>query len=527
MTNRFQNQCSAANYDPTCGIVDYPISHWNSNGLAISAQLQPSASQSGGAPLKLWRLDTLSYVAIRDAEMVGAVGAFPVLIDGLNTAYNSGVSGSADSTWSPENSSDSDNRDPDKYMVDPVTTGISDTMAQKMWKFNDMDIKNNFSQYVNKYPFAFAPLLSKLKQSAAPQWRYEDAVIDPARAGDPSDTTTDRYNLPVQENTTTSIVLPFRNITSANIIVDNPSEKRISYTLDGTYLAGFPVLKITTLAMPTDELPRLRLSFTTTQYPYGVMAKYTFFMTGKASTAIQTNAPAASFRASRSWSSPQTFFAGTSADQRNYNQFDIGGGCQSGCGPTAWMMLFGWVDYKSSISGSGWGRWNVYRAGGTNTGASTGSSGVAPQAMDDGVRNAVNYIRGRVGTFCFGSSGATTPWDMDEAAHYLNYVGTGMSLDTHYNAFGDTEDRLTRYTIDHLTTTATNRRPVIIGIGWFSHYPLAWGVQYRTRPEGFTEGWFDGDDVVWSTYWYLNYGWGGSNNGWIQSGTWFAGRVSK
>ncbi len=527
MTNRFYNQCSSANYDPTCGIVDYPISHWNSNGLAISAQLQPSASQSGGAPLKLWRLDTLSYVAIRDTEMVGTVGAFPVLIDGLNTAYNNGISGSADSTWSPENSSDSDNRDPDKYMIDPVTTGISDTVAQKMWKFNDMDIKNNFSQYVNKYPFAFAPLLSKLKQSAAPQWRYEDAVIDPARAGDPSDTTTDRYNLPVQENTTTSIVLPFRNITLANIIVDNPSEKRISYTLDGTYLAGFPVLKITTLAMPTDELPRLRLSFTTVQLPYGVMAKYTFFMTGKASTAIQTNAPAASFRASRSWSSPQTFFAGTSADQRNYNQFDIGGGCQSGCGPTAWMMLFGWVDYKSSISGSGWGRWNVYRAGGTNTGASTGSSGVAPQAMDDGVRNAVNYIRGRVGTFCFGSSGATTPWDMDEAAHYLNYVGTGMSLDTHYNAFGDTEDRLTRYTIDHLTTTATNRRPVIIGIGWFSHYPLAWGVQYRTRPEGFTEGWFDGDDVVWSTYWYLNYGWGGSNNGWIQSGTWFAGRVSK
>jgi hypothetical protein len=116
---------------------------------------------------------------------------------------------------------------------------------------------------------------------------------------------------------------------------------------------------------------------------------------------------------------------------------------------------------------------------------------------------------------------------MDEAAHYLNYVGTGMSLDTHYNSFGDTEDRLTRYTLENLTTTAANRRPVIIGIGWFSHYPLAWGVQYSTRPEGFTEGWLDGDDVVWSTYWYLNSGWGGSNNGWIQSGTWFAGRVSK
>jgi hypothetical protein len=67
----------------------------------------------------------------------------------------------------------------------------------------------------------------------------------------------------------------------------------------------------------------------------------------------------------------------------------------------------------------------------------------------------------------------------------------------------------------------------VIGVGWLTHYPLAWKVNYRSRPEDWHEGWFDGDDVVWDTQWYVNQGWGGSGNGWISGGIWFAGRISR
>jgi hypothetical protein len=62
--------------DPLCGIVDYPIAHWNSSGASVSSQLLP-AVQVGNAPNKLWKLDTLSYVAIQNNSVIASLGAFP------------------------------------------------------------------------------------------------------------------------------------------------------------------------------------------------------------------------------------------------------------------------------------------------------------------------------------------------------------------------------------------------------------------------------------------------------------------
>lgn len=529
------------NQNPACGVVDYPIAHWNSSGPAMSAQLTTQISTDGLSEYKLWKLDTLSYVAIQNNSMVGSVGAFPVLINNLaqSFSYYGNAQGDGDTMWSPANLDESDDRKPEDIMPEYEHIGISDEVADRTWQFNDVDLKNNFSQYVSKYSFSFEPLLNQLKQEAMPQWNNERMVIDPYIAGDASRPDVPRYNIAVQANSVTSVVLPFRGVTLNNITNESPEESRISFTLDSKTLSGYSILKITTLANPTDALPRLRLLIqmpndVSVQGPYQNAAKFTFFLTDKVTQVCPAGdyCPLTTSMLSRGWAPWRSYWAGTGADQRNYNQFDVGGGCLSGCGPTAWMMLFGWVDYKSSpapsyAASSVWPRrWNSYRAGGNNTGATIGSTGTAPQGMDAGVRNAVGYIRNAVDTFCFplSSSGATVPWKMDSAANYLHYVGTSMSLDTHYNIAGAHEDRLTRYALESLSSS--NPRPVVIGTGHLAHYPLAWGVQYTTRPEGFWEGWADGDDVVWHQFWYVNQGWGGNGNGWIQTGTWFAGRVN-
>jgi hypothetical protein len=197
------------------------------------------------------------------------------------------------------------------------------------------------------------------------------------------------------------------------------------------------------------------------------------------------------------------------------------------------MMLFGWADAKSvypPVTGQTWKRWNIYRAGGNNTGSAvspdvgTVPGGVAHNTIYAGnEENAVRYIRSQVDTFCAGSSGATAPWDMDDARYYLSYVGTGTGLTESHNVVGYHEDRLKNYARNEI---ATNRRPVVIGTGWLTHYPLAWQYRYRTRPEDWDEGWFDGDDVVYEEQFYVNSGWGGTGNGWVSAGTWFAGRIN-
>jgi hypothetical protein len=228
----------------------------------------------------------------------------------------------------------------------------------------------------------------------------------------------------------------------------------------------------------------------------------------------------------RDWSPWSYYYAGTDADQRMYDQWDLGG-CLSGCGPTAWMMLFGWVDYKSSITGSGWGRWNTYRAGGNNVGAATGSTGVAPAALSNDVKNATLYIRNQVGTYCLPTSNSalTYPWSMENARYYLNYVGTGLGFADSYNIAGYHEDRLKNYAINEITNRVP--RPVVIGTGWLSHYPLAYKYAIQSRPTTWRDaGWWVGDDYVYNQSFYVNEGWGGRSNGWINAGTWFAGRVS-
>ena len=208
--------------------------------------------------------------------------------------------------------------------------------------------------------------------------------------------------------------------------------------------------------------------------------------------------------------------AGGSAAQPRYNQFQHQG-CAVGCGPVAWAMLFGWGDYQAeSGSNAYWSpRFGLYRRDGGR-----GANDCAPLNMTEGIRNVIREIHGQVGTFCISGSGATWPWEMDDATEYLN-GRTGTRLDTHHHPFGMDEDLLRVYARNSIRDRQT---PAIIGTGWLSHYPLAFGYAWQKRivRHCFVFCW---NDVVYDRWFYVNQGWGGSGNDWVEAGTWFAGEI--
>lgn len=207
---------------------------------------------------------------------------------------------------------------------------------------------------------------------------------------------------------------------------------------------------------------------------------------------------------------------GGHSEQPLYSQFTHDG-CAVGCGPVAWAMLFCWADRQAHNGNTYWApRVGLYqRDGGRGTGYA-----IAPLSMDTGVRNVIKEVNGQVGTWCIGSSGATNPWSMDGASAYLS-GRTGARLSTHYNVLGIHEDRLRDYAVSSIRNRQT---PAIIGTGWLSHYPMAYGYAQQTRivRKCFIFCW---DETVYDRCFYVNQGWGGSSNGWVSASTWFAGEL--
>ncbi|MFT3797279.1 hypothetical protein [Microbacterium sp.] len=212
-----------------------------------------------------------------------------------------------------------------------------------------------------------------------------------------------------------------------------------------------------------------------------------------------------------------TFWAGTSDGQPRYYQFSFAG-CAVGCGPVAWGMLFGWADRTAHSGLPYWApRTGIYRQNGGR-----GADAVAPTTQDQGVQNMIAEIRGQVSTFCAFGSGATAPWNMSGAWQYLN-GRTGAHLDTHYNVLGIHETRLANYAASSI---AYRKTPAVIGTGWLTHYPLAWGYRWQKRTVRKSFLWWSWSEEVTDTQFYVNQGWGSGGDGqWIDAGTWFAGEL--
>lgn len=207
--------------------------------------------------------------------------------------------------------------------------------------------------------------------------------------------------------------------------------------------------------------------------------------------------------------------AGTRADQPVYTQFPHAG-CAVGCGAVAWAMLFGWADRQGHLGHPRWSRHTgLYRADG-----GTGADAVAPIAPDEGVRNMIREIRGWIGTFCAGTSGATPPWTMPNVLYYLASRAS-VRLVTAWNYPGAGDAPMVAMAIDSICNRGT---PVVIGTGWLSHYPLAWGFGAYERVVRNCVFWHCWSEVQYSPMFQVNNGWGSFYTAdWVPATTWFVG----
>lgn len=202
--------------------------------------------------------------------------------------------------------------------------------------------------------------------------------------------------------------------------------------------------------------------------------------------------------ATAGWTAWKYWYAGNWSDQRRYEQFgndpQMCPSGASGCGPAAWAMLYGWWDRKGSP-----------RLMKNTTQAD------APFQNDDSVRDCNRFVFDQVGPFCVNGQAATMPWNMKAGRLWASHRNAGRDISwtwgLPYLSFG---------AISKAADSIKAGRPSIVGLGFYWHYPLAYG--YKSRQ-------FKSLGVVWSTqrYFKCNMGWGGDSAQWRNANsTWFS-----
>lgn len=505
---------------------DFPVAHWSDQGEAPSRLLKQRATIPGKpAPqeLKFYKLDVLAYAAEdQRGTLVAELGDMPAKVTGL-TPELLASDALVESEAIPTIDGDDSNAAAMTYTTE-ITGNVTSPLTISAWA--------DWAEMKREYAAVYGPWLAELKANASGDWEVAEIL---QRHGDvlaPGDS------------------YPLAMLTDgADVRLEGPGAVHVTGTPEGQGTLA-PIVRIDVHSAVSGEFLPLAVHLS---YPDGVSEQVNFIIgeriapaqtriylpllgnggapSGSAVTAEPSTTTSAAFALEEadteatlsasygSWSNWTTFWAGTHNDQRLYRQIQIGeapntSSCVSGCGATAWAMLFGWVDFRASHSGSMWvNRWGVYRANG-----GTGSNAVAPRNIDNGVRNMQWEIRNDIDTFCFQGSGATSPWNMIEVTNYLS-GRSALRVTDKYSVIGRKRDDLRDFASK---TINEQRTPVIIGTGWLAHYPLAYGYQRRERWVYRT---VLSDYKQYQREFYVNQGWSGNSNGWIPAQTWYAGTV--
>lgn len=483
---------------------DFPIAHWNFDGPSPSQALAKAASTEVSA---FYKLDTLTYLAEgAKGEHLAVQGSLPPRIIGQDPSWlNKSVEPST-ATWTPDQIPPDDSK-PESITGKLVLSGPTPNGEVKL------DGWSSWAQLRDGYAASYATMAASLKNQAAGEW---ETIARVQESGE---------GLVVGRPLSLALLWPKPSIgvtgTGAGLV-----KLQVVDTAPGRQ-------KLTVTASDAQKGQELS-AVVHLKYGNGITEDVSFVLlspdevgttdgSGKSSA---SRGPDSGVRwaevGTMDWSAWNQFFAGTDSEQRLYDQIPAVSppnisACSSGCGATAWAMLFGWGDYQAALGRPGWvNRFGLYRQGG-----GYGADAVAPQYMDTGVRNMTWELRNWVGTFCvLGGNGATYPWNMANASHYL--AGrAGAGLITWYNTLGIHMDWLRVLASDSIV----NRHvPAIIGTGWLSHYPLAYGYRWRSRTVRHCFIWC-WNDTEYEREFYVNQGWGGSSNGWVGAGTWFAGQL--
>lgn len=474
------------------GEHDYPLAHWKPEGEPLAAGLLAAAN---GRAVNFYKLDALTYGAETPdgQELIRAEGAENPLLKvvGLGGVDLNSLQGTFE--WTPG---------PDPANPGPGTltqTGLTSTPA-------GLSLTEWASWPELKAGFAanYAPMLAVRRQHARDDW---ETVHNWEQWGIPL--------LPDESFTTLAAGLVTCDLTGpgSTLAQVQPVANGCQVTLLTPPPAIAPFeLVLATAAGQTERVRFLAAASIGHQV-------YLPLINGQARPATASSAPAqlpaqaapAGPAATDSIQVIRWYFweaDGGLAAQRLYRQIPAytwpnTNGCWSGCGATAWAMLFGWVDARAAANHPAWvNKWGVYRQnGGVNT-----PNAVAPVVVDGGVNNMQMEIRSTIGGFCLFSAGPTWPWNMGGAYLYpQRRAWSWMGVVGGHN-FINNEWRHIANAIEFEKT------PGIILTGSFAsaHYPLAYGLAQAWVREC---GWdlFKGYtcENKWAfPYFQINPGWG-------------------
>lgn len=482
------------------GEHDYPITRWDVAGRSPAGELSEIAPL-GATITQIYRLDPIAYVAEYEeltplgittaaANNILNIGDLPLKIAGLDALAEEPaelVTESVDSTG-------------EVTYDGPSNLPALESSAWDSWAA----LKAGYAE-------AYRPMLRSLAQRASPEWELANSLSAHGESLLTGDVRV-VYGLPGQ--------------TVAQISVTGPGAAPQYLSQEQLTAPAAPTgVRLTVLAEPADRSTLLPFEVGLT-YTSGLSETVKFAIINRAlarTNSVYLPLVSLSRPAGAAAAAPAAELASTSSTWRywwaegdagsiTYNQIPPRTGintssCYSGCGATAWAMLFGWVDRR--VGHPVWGpHWGIYRVDG-----GLGADAVAPLGLDNGVRAMTWELRGHLGTFCSGTGGATYVTDMIKAANYVRpRVMTPWRMSTRYDPtglcwFGACNDAR-RLAKDAITI---RREPAILAAN--SHYPLAYGYRENTRRSCFlffcrttTTSWF-----------YVNNGWGGYGNDWVKS----------
>jgi hypothetical protein len=502
------------------GPHDFPIAHWNYTGKSPT-QVMRDAAMTDTLPLTFFKLDALAYAAEDSAgKLVATLGTPLAKVGGMDPSWLTKTPPISTFIYTPTL------KNPDSQQG--VGGGISSTVGPLSSSLT-LDGWHSWQELKAGFNASYGILISGLTRQAAVDWDTESLLNQYGEGLRKGQT----YNLPALDT-----LMDHSASGSGTQFVTLSELKRIGLPsilqihVNGSVLGQeFPLSVTLYYSGGVSETVR----FTVVDPPpvlhtyLPVMANNSASTTSAlsdmsvsgagADVGMSTSMPR---QPADTWGPWNYYWAGSDADQRLYTQIDQSEnppnntGCPSGCGATAWAMLFGWADNQAASGNPYWApRWGLYRFNG-----GYGADAVAPSIRDTGVTNMTWEIRARIGTWCVFGSAPTLPWNMGNAAGY--FAGrTGTSMVTHWDSFGIHEDGLRDAAANSIIYRHT---PAVIGTGWLNHYPLAYGYawQLHTVRHCFIWCWTDTD---YNRAFYVNQGWGGAGNGWISAGTWFDGEI--
>jgi hypothetical protein len=475
---------------------DYPVAHWSSDGRPPTYLLDERAAQKGRQTHRYYKLTDLSYAAEdQGGELVAHLGDQPVRLSGMQQQWIYDPSPPIVTvTAEPVAGRDQDDSQvqPDaEYRVErtgPAPTVMFDIGGWSSWQ-----------QLKSGYAAAFKVPLEARRYAAAEDWEAEDLIAESGEGMAPGSS---RRIAVLDKGATVGVTGPGAGQVQlsdlvaaggmarvAEVRVANTAASSLPFEIEVKSLTGTTKVVKFFIVLPIPEV----FTIPTTYWRFE--------------------------------------FAGGAADQCHYWQFDVDlawyevlswfsdcdDTCLSGCGPTAWGMLFGWADRQAEANKPYWAaRKGIYRKDGGK-----GANATAPKSMDKGVQNMIIEIRDQVNTFCADCAGATAPWSMENVVDYLK-GRTGTKLVTHYNLAGVTEDRLMKHARDSI---AKRNTPAVIGTGWLTHYPLAYGYSVK---QSVTKDCASCKlkTVEHAHAFQVNQGWQKKLYlDWVPADTWFAGEI--